>query len=114
MLFIFFLPFIKDYLFQGDSLSHLESCIWCIVAGRLEPALSLSSRTDERLWCYANAAVECRIDARLAEERGLEKESGNLLSGNDLMVDSIFDEIITVRFLTFSKLLTVKLVFCHK
>ncbi|VDD94113.1 unnamed protein product [Enterobius vermicularis] len=86
---------VDEILFAGDSLSHLESCIWCIVAGRLEPALSLSSRTDERLWCYANAAVECRIDARLAEERGLEKESGNLLSGNDLMVDSIFDEIIT-------------------
>lgn len=88
---------LNEILSTGDSLSPLESCIWCIVAGKLEPALSLSSRTDERLWCYTNAAVECRIDFRLAEEHGWEINLENALVGKELMVDSIFDEITTAE-----------------
>lgn len=81
---------------KGCSMSQVERCIWSVVAGRLEPALSLSSRTDDRLWCYLNTAVACRLDAKIAElHANIADADRSTLSANDLMVDSIFDEIAT-------------------
>ncbi|CAG9529642.1 unnamed protein product, partial [Cercopithifilaria johnstoni] len=84
---------------KGTSLSQVESCLWSVVAGRLEPALSLSSRTEDRLWCYLNAAVESRLDAAImsAHSGDCDVGIGREVENNDLRINSIFDEIATVE-----------------
>lgn len=71
------------------------------MAGKLEPVISLSSNTDEKLWCYANAAVEYRIDTRLAEKHDWETVANDSSSSDDLIIDSIFDEVLTVIFVSY-------------
>uniref|UniRef100_A0A0R3RHK5 Nuclear pore complex protein n=1 Tax=Elaeophora elaphi TaxID=1147741 RepID=A0A0R3RHK5_9BILA len=84
---------------KGTSLSQVEACLWSVVAGRLEPALSLSSRTEDRLWCYLNAAVESRLDAAItiAHNGDFHIGIGREVENNDLRINSIFDEIATLE-----------------
>lgn len=79
-------------------MSQVEACLWSVVAGRLEPALSLSSRTEDRLWCYLNAAVESRLDAAIIaiHSGDCDVGIGREVENNDLRINSIFDEIATV------------------
>ncbi|VBB26558.1 unnamed protein product [Acanthocheilonema viteae] len=80
-------------------LSKVEACLWSVVAGRLEPALSLSSCTEDRLWCYLNAAVESRLDAAIitAHNGDCDVGIGREVENNDLRINSIFDEIATLE-----------------
>ncbi|EFO26059.1 hypothetical protein LOAG_02422 [Loa loa] len=84
---------------KGTSLSQVEACLWSVVAGRLEPALSLSPRTEDRLWCYLNAAVESRLDAAIttAHNGDFDVGIGREVENDDLRINSIFDEIATLE-----------------
>lgn len=79
-------------------MSQVEACLWSVIAGRLEPALSLSSRTEDRLWCYLNAAVESRLDAAITTVHNgdFDVGIGREVENGDLRINSIFDEIATV------------------
>ncbi|KHN79577.1 Nuclear pore complex protein [Toxocara canis] len=90
----FFKRAVDKIISEGQSMSQIERCLWSIVGGLLEPALSLCSRTDDRLWCYLNTAVENRLDAAIAKYHQSASESSGQKS-YDLMVASIFDEIAT-------------------
>lgn len=82
-------------------MSQIERCLWSVIGGLLEPALSLCSRTDDRLWCYLNTAIEGRLDAAIAEHH--QNATADVeQKGCDLMVASIFDEIATVSGVSFS------------
>uniref|UniRef100_A0AAF5Q3Y8 Nuclear pore complex protein n=1 Tax=Wuchereria bancrofti TaxID=6293 RepID=A0AAF5Q3Y8_WUCBA len=84
---------------KGTSMSQVEACLWSVVVGRLEPALSLSSRTEDRLWCYLNAAVESRLDAAItnAHNGDFDVGIGREVENDDLRINSIFDEIATAE-----------------
>lgn len=71
-----------------------------MVTGRLEPPLSLSSRSEDRLWCYLNAAVESRLDAAISavHDGDYNVGVGREVENDDLRINSIFDEIATVCF----------------
>uniref|UniRef100_A0A915PRY1 Protein kinase domain-containing protein n=1 Tax=Setaria digitata TaxID=48799 RepID=A0A915PRY1_9BILA len=90
---------IDKIISKGTSLSQVEACLWSVVVGRLEPALSLSSRTEDRLWCYLNAAVESRLDAAItiAHNGDFDVGIGHEVENDDLRINSIFDEIATVE-----------------
>uniref|UniRef100_A0A8R1TRM4 Nuclear pore complex protein n=1 Tax=Onchocerca volvulus TaxID=6282 RepID=A0A8R1TRM4_ONCVO len=91
----FFKRTIDKIVTKGTSLSQVEACLWSIVAGHLEPALSLSSRTEDRLWCYLNAAVESRLDAAITTTHNGDFNIGigREVENDDLRINSIFDEI---------------------
>ncbi|VIO88228.1 Uncharacterized protein BM_BM8785 [Brugia malayi] len=84
---------------KGTSLSQVEACLWSVIVGRLEPALSLSSRTEDRLWCYLNAAVESRLDAAITNVHNGDFDAGigREVEKDDLRINSIFDEIATAE-----------------
>ncbi|VDM47660.1 unnamed protein product, partial [Toxocara canis] len=80
----FFKRAVDKIISEGQSMSQIERCLWSIVGGLLEPALSLCSRTDDRLWCYLNTAVENRLDAAIAKYHQSASESSGQKS-YDLM-----------------------------
>ncbi|MCP9257769.1 hypothetical protein DINM_001023 [Dirofilaria immitis] len=95
----FFKRTIDKIISKGTLLSQVESCLWSVVAGHLEPALSLSSRTEDRLWCYLNAAVESRLDTAIttAHNGDFDIGVGREVENDDLRINSIFDEIATLE-----------------
>ncbi|KAM3729186.1 Nuclear pore complex protein [Dirofilaria immitis] len=95
----FFKRTIDKIISEGTLLSQVESCLWSVVAGHLEPALSLSSRTEDRLWCYLNAAVESRLDTAIttAHNGDFDIGVGREVENDDLRINSIFDEIATLE-----------------
>lgn len=87
---------VQKILEHGPKMSYTEQCLWSVLAGHLEPALSLCSCTEDRLWCYLNTAVEYRMDAKIADYFPNASNKASVASNaNDLMIDSIFDEIAT-------------------
>uniref|UniRef100_A0A915A7E0 Nuclear pore complex protein n=1 Tax=Parascaris univalens TaxID=6257 RepID=A0A915A7E0_PARUN len=90
----FFKRTVARLIAKGQSMSQIERCLWSVIGGLLEPALSLCSRTDDRLWCYLNTAIEGRLDAAIADHH--KNATADVeQKGCDLMVASIFDEIAT-------------------
>ncbi|VDN03049.1 unnamed protein product [Thelazia callipaeda] len=88
----FFFKRTVDKVVSRDArLSQVEICLWSVLAGRLEPALSLSSRSEDRLWCYLNVAVESRLDAAIAAADITDGDCD--AKSDDLQVNSVFDEI---------------------
>ncbi|VIP00128.1 Uncharacterized protein BM_BM1164 [Brugia malayi] len=51
--------------YLGTSVSQVGTCLWSVVVGCLEPAVSLSFRTEDRFWCYLNATVKSSLDAAI-------------------------------------------------
>ncbi|VDK51759.1 unnamed protein product [Anisakis simplex] len=87
---------VEKIIHRGLSMSQIERCIWSAVGGLLEPGLSLSQRTDDRLWCYLNTAIENRLDIAIMKHHpDLCDEDSLQQKTSDLMVTSIFDEIAT-------------------
>uniref|UniRef100_A0A1I7XUZ1 Nuclear pore complex protein n=1 Tax=Heterorhabditis bacteriophora TaxID=37862 RepID=A0A1I7XUZ1_HETBA len=76
-----------ETLVEKSEISPYLRMLWAALSGRLEPLLSLATRTEDRLWCFANAAVNLRI----SEARGEMKITNDV----PITIDAIFDEIVT-------------------
>lgn len=84
---------------EEGALSQMEARIYAVIAGFLQLPLSAAKQTDDRLWCYINSAIECRLDAKFAKCHPAECPLDDVnVKNDDLSVDSIFDEISTVTF----------------
>ncbi|MFH4978424.1 hypothetical protein AB6A40_005133 [Gnathostoma spinigerum] len=88
---------VKMIIDEDCPMSKVERSLWAIIAGSLEPVLSFSTRTEDRLWCYLNAAVESRME-RAFINHGIVKTDAISEASNedDLMISSIFGEIVAV------------------
>lgn len=89
------LLFIKFIVFKGSLLSEVEKSFWSIICGRLEPALSSCTSTDDRLWCYLNSAIEPYFSAFLSDSMSNIVDDNSIIE-SELTLSSIFDEICAV------------------
>uniref|UniRef100_A0A914D852 Nuclear pore complex protein n=1 Tax=Acrobeloides nanus TaxID=290746 RepID=A0A914D852_9BILA len=80
-----------------DKILSTDQCLWSALSGYLEPLISFSSNTSDRLWSYLTCAVDSILDETLIKYHDIKNsEILDFKKDDDEIpkdIESIFSEI---------------------